>query len=240
MTSVAVGYVRCSTNKQDHSLEAQEDKIRAMAMVRGVELSEVIIDRDEFSGDLKRPGIQRIIEMVKRREVSAVIITKLDRLTRSTRDAIELVELFGKRGVALVSIGESLDTESPMGRFFVRMIASLGELERETIGERTSAVMQSLKSKGMPTGKAPYGFRTQGRTAPSVNKPKGESLPLVEDESEQHTLTVIRQLRDEGRSLREISDALNEAGYRTRSGTPWKFQYVAGVLKSSDHYKKIK
>jgi site-specific DNA recombinase len=227
----AVGYVRVSTGKQDHSLDAQEAKIRAMALVRGVELAEVVVDRDEFSGDLKRPGVQRVIEMVAQRKVSAVIVTKLDRLTRSTRDAIELMELFRRTGVALVSIGESLDTASAIGRCVLKIMASFAELERETIGERTSTVLQAQKAKGLPAGPAPYGWRAQGRTAPTPGKPRGETLPLLEDEAEQHTLRTIRKLRDSGATLQEIAETLNEAGYRTRRGGKWLKQYVSGVLK---------
>lgn len=229
--TVAVGYVRVSTGRQEHSIGAQEEKIRAQAMLKGLELSEVIIDRDEFSGDLDRPGVQRVLEMVKGRKVGAVIISKLDRLTRSTRDAIDLIELFGRKDVALISVAESLDTESPMGRFFVRMIASIAELEREMIGERTSTVLQSLKARGMPAGTAPYGWRSQPRTAPSPGKPKGDTLPLLEDEQEQAVLGWIRDARGAGQTLREIAGALNAAGTRTRAGSEWKHQYVAGVLR---------
>lgn len=227
----AIGYVRVSTGRQDYSLEAQQDKIRAMATVKGIDLSEVIVDRDEFSGNLARPGVQRVMEMVKRRQVGMVIITKLDRLTRSTADAIALMNLFNRTKVALVSIGESLDTQSAMGEFFLTMIAAMAQLERKTIGERTSAVLQSLKSKGMPTGPAPYGFRLQGRTEPTAGKPKGDTLPLIEDEHEQAVIAWIREAREAGQTLREIADALNEAGTRTRRGGTWKHQYVAGVLK---------
>src|SRR5690348_7709722 len=129
----AVGYCRVSTKKQDISLEAQEQQIRAMVVVKGWALADMVIDRDEFSGDMERPGLERVLAMVKNREIGAVIFAKLDRLSRSTRDVILLMDLFNKKKVAFVSLAESLDTKSSMGRFFVRMIASLAELERETI-----------------------------------------------------------------------------------------------------------
>lgn len=216
----AIGYIRVSTDRQDNSIEVQERLIRAQAMLKGMDFVEVIIDRDEFSGNLDRPGVQRVLAMVKAREVEAVIISKLDRLTRSTRDAIDLIDLFGKKGVALVSVSESLDTESPMGRFFVRMIASIAELEREMIGSRTRAVLQELKRQGKPAGNAPYGFKSQGK--------KKELLP---DEYEQRILALAREAKDKGHSLREIATALNEAGMKTRACGVWKHQYVAGILK---------
>lgn len=226
----AVGYVRVSTNKQDISREAQEEQIRAMATVKNVKLSDVIVDFDEFSGDLNRPGVERVIEMVKKREVSAVIISKLDRLTRSTGDCVLLIDLFNKKKVALVSLAESLDTKSPMGRFFVRMIASLAELERETIGKRTKDAMAYLKTAGMPVGNAPYGWKSQqsNRRLPMANK-----LPLIEDPAEQAILKEVRRQRAEGASLREIAEWLNLGGYKTRRGGPWRFQYIARMLRES-------
>lgn len=225
----AIGYCRVSTKKQDISLEAQEQQIRAMAVVKGWDLVDVIVDPDEFSGDMERPGMQRVLEMVQAKEVGAVIFAKLDRLSRSTRDVILLIDLFNRKKVSLVSLAESLDTKSSMGRFFVRMIASLAELERETIGDRTRAGMQHLKSLGMPVGTAPYGWRTQGsnRAVPLAHK-----QPLMADPEEQAILEQVRALRAEGRSLREIAEWLNAAGHKTRRGTPWRFQYVARILSA--------
>jgi site-specific DNA recombinase len=222
-----VGYVRVSTEKQDVSLEAQEAQIRAMAVVKGWALSEVVIDRDQFSGDMDRPGLQRVIEMIKGKQVGAVIIAKLDRLTRSTRDVIHMIDLFNKKKVTLVSLAESLDTKSSMGRFFVRMIASLAELERETIGDRTRTGMGHLKTLSMPVGPAPYGWRAQKSNR---HVPLSDKLPLVEDPAEQAVLRQARALRDEGMSLREIATWLNAAGHETRKGTPWRFQYVARLV----------
>jgi site-specific DNA recombinase len=84
-----VGYVRVSTDRQADlgvSLEAQEAKIRAMATVRGSELDEVIVDGGESAKDLNRPGVQRLLALVNDREVDAIIVAKLDRLTRSVKD----------------------------------------------------------------------------------------------------------------------------------------------------------
>jgi site-specific DNA recombinase len=217
----AIGYVRVSTDKQDNSVSAQRRRIELHAELHGLILSEVIIDEDEFSGNLDRPGVQRLLDLVKAKAVQTVIITKLDRLTRSTRDAIDLIELFGRKDVALVSIGESLDTASPMGRFFVRMIASIAELEREMIASRTAAGMQELRAKGMPAGKAPYGWRNVGKRK-----------PMEAVASEQSAIKRIKELRATGMSLATIATVITDEGMTTREGTPWVFQYVARVLKT--------
>lgn len=219
--TAAIGYVRVSTDKQDNSIDAQERLIRAQAMLKGMELTEVIIDRDEFSGDLDRPGVQRVLALVKAGKVSAVIISKLDRLTRSTRDAIDLIELFAKKDCALISVAESLDTESPMGRFFVRMIASIAELEREMIGSRTAAGMQNLKAQGMPAGPAPYGMRSVGK-----------KQPMVEDAAEQAVVARVKALHITGMSMPKIAATLNGLGLTTRRGGEWKYQYVSALLQA--------
>src|SRR4051794_1756678 len=109
----SIGYVRVSTERQADrgiSLEAQEAKIRAMATVQGTDLVDVIVDGGESAKFLKRPGFQRILAMIAAGEIQAVIVAKLDRLTRSVKDLCGLLELFEKKGVALVSVAESLDT----------------------------------------------------------------------------------------------------------------------------------
>ena len=92
-----VGYVRISTDKQaEHgiSLEAQAEKIRAMALVQGAELSEIIVESGESAKSLNRPGMAKLLAMVEGGKVKAVIVAKLDRLTRSVKDLCELLERF--------------------------------------------------------------------------------------------------------------------------------------------------
>src|ERR1019366_7210832 len=115
----AIGYVRVSTEKQADcgvSLEAQSEKVRAMAVVQGAELAEVIIDAGESAKSLNRPGMARLLSLVDAGAVDTVIIAKLDRLTRSVADLAELLKRFERRGVSLVSVADSLDTRSAAGR----------------------------------------------------------------------------------------------------------------------------
>src|SRR5436309_2636548 len=114
----AIGYVRVSTDRQAElgvSLEAQEAKIRAMATIHSAELLEVIVDGGESAKSLNRPGLQRLLALINSGQVQAVIVAKLDRLTRSVKDLCNLLELFEKRKVALISVAESLDTASAGG-----------------------------------------------------------------------------------------------------------------------------
>src|ERR1035437_10175552 len=128
MKTKAIGYVRVSTDKQADrgvSLEAQVEKIQAMATVHDVELLDVIVDAGESAKDLDRPGMVRILEMVQSRAVGMVIVAKLDRLTRSVKDLAVLLEQFQRRGVSLVSVAESLDTGSASGRLVLNIMVSV-------------------------------------------------------------------------------------------------------------------
>ena len=224
----AVGYCRVSTDKQDVSLEAQEERIRAGALIKGVTLSEIVVDRDEFSGDLNRPGVIRVLDLIKARAVSAVIFAKLDRVSRSTADTIYLVDLCNKKNVAFISLAESLDTKSAVGRFFVRTLASHAEFERESIGERTRIGLTHLKKLGMPVGNVPYGHQKRGSNR---GVPLALKQPLAPNEAEQKIVALALELRREGLGMRDIAEMLNAEGYRTRRGTKWRFQYVARMVK---------
>ena len=126
----AVGYARVSTDKQSDqgiSLEAQTEKIQAMTMVQGAELVHVIRDGGASAKTLHRPGLQQVLDMAQGRQVQAVIVAKLDRLTRSVKDLCELLEVFERRGVALISVAESLDTSSASGRLVMNIMAAVSQ-----------------------------------------------------------------------------------------------------------------
>src|SRR5262249_16169785 len=147
----SIGYVRVSTDRQAEqgiSLEAQEAKIRAMATVQGAELTEVIVDGGESAKSLNRPGLQRLLGLVSTNKLDAVIVAKLDRLTRSVKDLCSLLELFEKRKVALISVAESLDTGSAAGRLVITIMGAVSQWEREAIGERTRDALRHKRSQG--------------------------------------------------------------------------------------------
>ena len=211
----AVLYVRVSTQEQATegvSLDAQEARLRAYATLRGLQVVEVVVDAGVSGYDMpleKRAGGQRLLEVVeahqrvagqgrgnRQRRPCHVLAVKLDRLFRSTVDALETTKRWEDRGVSLHLIdrgGQALDTSSPMGRFFLTMLASVAELERGLIADRTQAAMAHKRSKGEQiSSAAPIGYRHQdGRVVP--------------DEKEQAILARICELRAECATLREIA-----------------------------------
>src|SRR3982074_1224102 len=202
-----IGYARVSTDKQaEHgvSLEAQEAKIRAMAVVQGAEIAELIVDGGESAKNLKRPGMERLLALVDQGKVQTVIIAKLDRLTRSVKDLAELLERFQRRGVSLVSVAASLDTGSAAGRLVINIMTAVSQWEREAIAERTRDAMQHKKSNGQRVGNIAYGFRL------GANGRQLEPNP-----QEQTVLAAIRYMRAKRCTLRGIAAELNARGWRT-------------------------
>jgi site-specific DNA recombinase len=218
-----IGYVRVSTDRQAErgsSLEAQAEKIRAMALVQSAELSEIIIESGESAKSLNRPGMAKLMALVDAGKAKAVIVAKLDRLTRSVKDLCELLERFERKGVALVSVAESLDTGSAAGRLVLNIMAAVSQWEREAIGERTRDALQHKRSQGERIGNITFGFRLSG-----------DGHHLEPDPAEQRALSEIRGLRSQGTPLRGIATALNNRKFRTRRGTAWRLESVARVLK---------
>lgn len=141
-TTKAVGYIRVSTDKQvDHgvSLDAQRAKLDAYAALYDLTLVEVIVDAGVSAKTLDRPGLQRALGMLRKGQVHALLVAKLDRLTRSVEDLGELIRTVFVTGKAdLLSVGEQIDTRTAAGRLVLNVLGSVAQWERETIGERTA------------------------------------------------------------------------------------------------------
>jgi site-specific DNA recombinase len=144
-----IGYARVSTEDQARdgvSLSAQEAKIEAYCLVKDWTWTEVIREPGQSAKSLNRPGLQRLVFLVETRQVEVIMISKLDRLTRSVSDLDKLVRLFDEAGVALVSLQESFNATTATGRLMMNQLASVSQWEREVIGERTHDALQHLKA----------------------------------------------------------------------------------------------
>jgi DNA invertase Pin-like site-specific DNA recombinase len=219
-----VAYLRVSTDKQaDHgvSLEAQRAKVESYAALYDLNLVAIEVDAGESAKSLRRPALGRALAMLKRGDVDALLVVKLDRLTRSVRDLCDLVDDFFRDGkLALLSVGEQVDTRSAAGRMVLNMLTVIGQWEREAIGERTSAAMQHKASLGeFIGGAAPYGFALGDN-----------GVTLVPVEAEQATIGEARALRAGGLSLRRIAELLDGKGFRARNGRRFGAEQVARMV----------
>jgi DNA invertase Pin-like site-specific DNA recombinase len=195
-----VAYARVSTEKQEISLEAQAAKFEAYGLAQ--EAAIVAVESDELSGkNTSREGLQRALAMLERGEADGLLVTKLDRLTRSTRDGEELVEKYFVGRFVLLSVSDPVDTRTAVGRFVLRLMISLGQLERETTVERTKDALAHLRATGKGT-------------------PRLEGAAIAR----------ARELQAEGLSLRAIAARLTEEGVPTLKGGKWAAETVRKVL----------
>jgi DNA invertase Pin-like site-specific DNA recombinase len=216
-----IAYLRVSTDKQADrgvSLEAQRAKVEAYAQIYDLELAEVIVDAGESAKSLDRPGLTRALAMLKAGNAAALLVVKLDRLTRSVRDLGHLVETYFAPGkAALLSVGEQIDTRTAGGRLVLNVLASVSQWEREAIGERTAAALQHKASRGEYTGgKARFGFRVAA-----------DGVRLVPDPEEQAVLDHARKLRRSGLSLERTARQLAALGKLSRTGRPFAAVQIA-------------
>jgi len=221
-----IGYVRVSTGEQaskGHSLDAQEHRIRAYCEAHGHELVRVERDAGASGSTVDRPGLSRSLAATggraRSREAEGIVAVKLDRLSRTTRDVLDLVSKSEREGWTLHSIEEHLDTSTPHGRFVVTILAAMNQLEREQIAARTRATLAHLRRQGKRvSGQAPYGYRFEGKR-------------VVPCESEAGIVSVMEAHAGSGPAA--VARELNARGYRTREGSLWTRQRVWRVLKTA-------
>lgn len=152
MSKTYIGYARVSTDEQN---EARQLKSFA-------DYSEKItkIFTDKMSGkDTNRPQLKAMLDYV--REGDVVVVSDFSRLARSTTDMLQIVKELTDKGVALISIKEKVDTDTPQGRFMLTIFAALAELERETILQRQREGISIAKKQGKYKGRKPLSFNEE-------------------------------------------------------------------------------
>jgi len=217
----AIGYIRVSTQGQAEdgvSLDAQEAKVRAWAELNG---AEVVIFRDEgISGKRadNRPGLVAALDAVGKGD--ALVCYSLSRLSRSTKDTLTMADALAKKEADLVSLSEKIDTTTAAGKMVFRMLAVLSEFERDQISDRTRFALAHKRACGEKTGgDVPFGYRARNGK-------------LYRHAEEQKAIAMIRDLRAEGLSLREICCHLTAAGVARKGGSrSWHPQIVSDILQ---------
>ena len=159
-------YARVSSQEQaeeGYSIGEQEEKLKAYCVAMGYKVNRVAVDPGYSGASLDRPGIREVIADVKRGRCKKVIVWKLDRLSRSQKDTLILLEdVFFPNGCAFVSLNENFDTATPIGRCIVGVLAAFAQMERENIKMRTSMGKAAAIRAGKYTGPcAPFGYQYQ-------------------------------------------------------------------------------
>ena len=139
-----IGYARISTG--DQNLDSQTDALAAAGAEK--------VFADKISGSKRaRPELDRMLEQLRNGDI--VTVTKYDRLARSLKDLLEIVEAIGERGAGFRSLAEDIDTTTPAGRLVFHVFASIAQFERERISERTKEGLDAARKRGRVGGRPP-------------------------------------------------------------------------------------
>lgn len=205
---IALGYIRASTADQAQGLDAQRHAIEAECERRSWALSELVADNGRSGRDLERPGMVRALHALSDGRADALVVAKLDRLTRSMLDFATLAERSRREGWALVALDLAVDTTTPAGEAMANVLATFAQFERRMISLRTREALAERKRRGLPVG-----------------RPSKLPAAVVE--------RIVAERR-EGRSCQAIADALQADGIATGQGGAWRSGTVWRIAKREE------
>lgn len=222
-----VGYIRVSTQEQAKegiSLRHQEEKIKLYCESQDWKLVRVFRDEGSTGKNLDREGVKELMTYLFGEHSGwAVIVYKVDRLTRRQKDLWWLLEnFFEPRRIGFKSVTEPFDTTTAMGKGFLGMLGVFAQLEGDLISERTREALQFKKQNGEPLGPPALGFQA-------------EDKKRIEDPQELETVAYIKSLRRKRLSHRKIAAKLNEEKIPTKRGKKWHRSTVSYVLKNPSY-----
>jgi DNA invertase Pin-like site-specific DNA recombinase len=223
-------YTRVSTEdqaKEGFSLNAQIGRLRSYCEARGWDVFKEYIE-DGYSGrDIKRPAYTALMNEIDRWDV--LLVLKMDRIHRNSRNFMEMMDELRNHDKEFVSMTESLDTSTAMGRFVVDIIQRIAQLESEQIGERVYAGMHQKANtplERLDPQKSPYlGF----------NHPFGYDYvegQLIVNLKESGAIKQIFSFYLSGKSMGEIAKNLNRRSIESKRGGKWDKRTIANILKN--------
>jgi DNA invertase Pin-like site-specific DNA recombinase len=204
--------LRVSTEEQAISglgLADQKAVIENEASRRGWTDLDFMVDKGYSAKNLVRPSISTALNELKGGNASVLVVSKLDRLSRSLLDFATLMERANREGWQIVVLDIAIDTTQPSGQLMANVMAAFAEYERQLIGSRTSAALQQLKTQGVRLG-----------------RPRTLDAAIA---------ARILEARSVGQTLQSIANDLNSDGVQTaRNGVRWYPSTVAAALNSAD------
>lgn len=226
MVKKALLYIRVSTSKQDrdgYSIPLQKERLIAFCKAKGWVVAGVFVDPGFSGASLERPGMMALIDAVNKKKGDVVLVYKLDRLSRSQRDVLYVLEdVFEPQGIAFVSMQESFDTSTVYGKAMLGILSVFSQMEREVIAERT------LMGRA---GRAEDGFWHGGGTDPiGYDYIDGE---LVVNKEEAAQVRQVYELYAAGYSVSEICRRMD--GCKTKHGD-WSHTSTVGNVLDNPLY----
>ena len=216
-------YSRVSTSEQalnGHSISEQNERMTKFADALGLKNAKIYSDAGFTGANMQRPALQEMIKDIQQGKVSKVIVYKLDRLSRSQRDTLYLIEdVFLKNNCDFISMNENFDTSSPFGRAMIGILSVFAQLEREQIKERMMMGKEARAKKG----------KWHGGGHPPIGYDYKDGELVVND----FYAMQVREMFDlfaHGMTASRICDTFNEKGYKTQFGNKWNVTQVRRTL----------
>ncbi len=225
-------YARQSIDKKDSiSIESQIEFCKRE--VAPDEPIKIYQDKGYSGKNIDRPSFQELLEDIKERQISKIIIYRLDRMSRSLMDFAHLIEIFTKYDVEFVSSTEKFDTSTPIGRAMLSIVMVFAQLERETIQLRiVDNYYERAKLGVYMGGSSPYGFDTKQHKVQGV-----KSRILIPNENTQHVIDIYNKYAYEEVSLNIIADYLNKMGVKTSKDKNWHSDKLSKLLRNPAYVK---
>jgi DNA invertase Pin-like site-specific DNA recombinase len=229
-------YRRRSTNEenQPYSIEAQDARLDPFIASQDGWLLDGEYADDASGATLDRDGLQRALRDARAGLYDVLLVYRLDRLTRSIRGLLDIVDALNDAGVALVSASEHFDTHTPVGRMVMQILAVFAEFERAIIIDRVVAGMERKTAKGGWTvGPPPFGYALEVGS-------DGKKTGFLTPNDHAPLVSVIFDLyRHQCLGARAIANWLNDQGHRTRNGRPWSHVAVLTILRNRVYISEI-
>ena len=186
-----------------NSLDAQREACAAFITSQKIEgwilVPDAYDDGGMSGGTLGRPGLQRLMADIRSGKVDRIVVYKIDRLTRSLGDFAKIVEVLDEAGGSFVSVTQSFNTATSMGRLTLNMLLSFAQFEREVTAERIRDKITASKKKGLwMGGKVPLGYEPDGRTL-KVKEPYAQVIRTIYDLYKKHH--SVREVKEQADKL---------------------------------------
>lgn len=219
--TIAGLYPRVSTEDQSrfgHSLDEQEEKLKQLCEFKDYEIYKVYREEGVSAKNMERPRFQEMIEDMKNGKINKIVVYKLDRLTRSIKDLESICTMLEEYNCSLESVAEEINTDTANGKFFIRMLTILAQLEIERTSERTKFGLVGAAKKGHLSGRPPLGYK-------KIDNDKG----IFIDEIQADVVRRIFKLYLDGMAVNSICKLFNEEEILNRK---WPTTTVDKILSN--------
>ncbi|MFL0167937.1 recombinase family protein [Candidatus Clostridium helianthi] len=235
-------YCRVSTTEQaeeGYSIGEQERLLSDNCIKHGDTIYKVYADKGISGKNIKsRPALKELLKDAQEGKFDSVLVWKMNRISRSLKDVLNIIDLFEKYNITFKSATEPFDTTTPSGKMQFQMMALIGEFERGTIAQNVKMGMMARAREGRWNGGIVFGYDVKEREN-STNK-KRRDTELVINEKEAEVIRAIFTKYSEGNGYKAITNYINKFGYTTKRGKAFSVGSIKDILMNPIYIGKIR